>query len=196
MYQATCAPRHYMNAESDLWLQQMKREVAARIDAQDRRWEVPTHRIRRNRFQFSRRLGAPLPPAVALAAAAHPAAAALFSETSRSKGNRRRADKVVVTTSISRDELLDIVRHGALLAGFNEKSASDDTVYLESTDGLDVLVLVTSLLGVTRMVMMHTGTRLAHGHAPTFASVRPLSDTVERTVRSTYPLADFRYSDV
>ena len=173
----------------------MEPGVASRIDVHGRLEELPTHRIRVGRLRFPRRLSAPLPPAVALAAAAHPAAAALFSAAPRSKGNRRRADKVVVTTSISREDLFDIVRHCALLVGFNEKSATDDTAYLESSDGLDVLVVITPVLVVTRMVIMHTGTRLAHGRPPTFASVRPLSDTVERTVRSTYPLADFAYAD-
>jgi hypothetical protein len=98
-----------------------------------------------------------------------------------------------VSTSLSRDHLLEIVRHCALLIGFNERMTVEDTAYLENSAGLELLAVVTRIGDATRMVIMNTGSRLADGRQGPSGSVRPLSDAVERTVRSIHPLAKFAY---
>lgn len=134
-------------------------------------------------------------PAAAQTAAVPPAAAALFSSSNRPKGQRRRSAKVVVSTSIGCEALLEIVRHCALLIGFSERMTVGDTAYLENPSGLEVLAVVTAVGDSTRLVIMHTGSRLADSRQSPSGSVRPLSDAVERTVRSIYPLASFAYHE-
>ena len=152
------------------------------------------------RFRPPSRLGVPVPRVAALAlvaqaTAAQATATAFFSTASSAGGPLRPAAKVVATTSVPCSSLMEIVVHCALLAGFAERAMVADTAYFENSEGLEVLVIVTPVSGVTRMVVMQTGSRPVDGRHVRPASVRPLSDAVERAVRSIYPLAEFSYSN-
>ncbi len=88
---------------------------------------------------------------------------------------------------------MEIVHHCALLIGFTVRTMVEDTAYLENAAGLELLAVVTAVGGATRMVIMHTGSRPSDSRQPIVASVRPLSDAIERTLRAIYPLASFAY---
>ena len=132
-------------------------------------------------------------PAKVDPAAVPPAAAAFFSAANRPKGQRDRSAKVVVSTSIGCDAVLEIVHHCALRTGFRVRSAIEHTAYFENETGLEVIAIVNPVGNTTRMVIMRTGSPLKDGRHPSIGSVRPLSDAVERTLRSIYPLATFAY---
>ncbi len=130
------------------------------------------------------------PVAVAPAAAVPPAAAAFFPLPIRPKPPR---GKVVVSTTIDRDEIMHVIKGCAASIGFCERSSLTNASHLENADGLQVLVVVTISRTATRVVIMPTTNQYDDGRRMTLSAIRPLCDVIESLVRSSFPLENFAY---
>ncbi|CAB4811639.1 MAG: hypothetical protein F2735_08000 [Actinobacteria bacterium] len=131
------------------------------------------------------------PPVVAApAAAVPPAAAAFFPSPVRPKPARC---KVVVSTTIDRDEIMNVIKDCAASIGFFERSSLTNAAHLEHTDGLQVLVVVTISRAATRVVIMPTTNQFDDGRRMALSAIRPLCDVIESRVRSDFPSQAFAY---
>ena len=131
------------------------------------------------------------PPVVAApAAAVPPAAAAFFPSPVRPKPPRC---KVVVSTTIDRDEIMNVIKNCAASIGFFERSSLTNAAHLETAEGLQVLVVVTISRAATRVVIMPTTNQFDDGRRTALSAIRPLCDVIESRVRSSFPSQAFAY---
>jgi hypothetical protein len=101
--------------------------------------------------------------------------------------------KVVVSTTIDRDEIMNVIKDCAASIGFFERSSLTNAAHLEHTDGLQVLVVVTISRAATRVVIMPTTNQFDDGRRMALSAIRPLCDVIESRVRSDFPSQAFAY---